>query len=86
MARNRLSGILLAGIGLLTLSTSLAAHHGSAAFETDKTWLALDKFPFKLLPPSYDVREMMCSVSEFIEYNKAMGLGIHSGRVHLYPK
>jgi hypothetical protein len=40
-----------------------------------KTWLALDKFPFNLLPPSYDVREMMCSVSEFIEYNKAMGFG-----------
>jgi hypothetical protein len=35
MARNRLAGILLMGIGLLTLSTSLAAHHGSAAFETD---------------------------------------------------
>ena len=39
------------------------------------TWLALDKFPFKLLPANYDVREMMCSVSEFIEYNKAMGFG-----------
>jgi hypothetical protein len=35
MARNRLAGILLAGIGLLTFSTPLAAHHGSAAFETD---------------------------------------------------
>ena len=40
-----------------------------------KTWLALDKFPFKLLPAEYDVREMMCSVSEFIQYNKVMGFG-----------
>jgi hypothetical protein len=37
-----------------------------------KPWVALDKFPFKLLPPTTDVREMMCSVSEFREYNKAM--------------
>jgi hypothetical protein len=35
MTRNRLAGILLAAIGLVTFSTSLAAHHGSAAFETD---------------------------------------------------
>jgi hypothetical protein len=40
-----------------------------------KPWLALDKFPFRLLPADFDVREMMCSVSEFIQYNKAMGFG-----------
>jgi len=37
-----------------------------------KPWVALDKFPMKLLPPTTDVREMMCSVSEFREYDKAM--------------
>ena len=26
-----------------------------------KTWVALDKFPFKLMPPTTDVREMMCA-------------------------
>jgi hypothetical protein len=40
-----------------------------------KSWVALDKFPMKLLPPYSDVREMMCSVSEFMQYNKAMGFG-----------
>ena len=40
-----------------------------------KTWVALNKFPMKLLPPDYDVREHMCSVSEYMEYNKAMGFG-----------
>jgi len=35
MIRNRLAGILLTAIGLVTFSTPLAAHHGSAAFETD---------------------------------------------------
>jgi hypothetical protein len=37
-----------------------------------KPWKALDKFPFKLLPPTTDVREMMCSVSEFRAYDQAM--------------
>jgi hypothetical protein len=40
-----------------------------------KTWVALDKFPFKRLPDDFDVREMMCSVSEYMKYNKAMGFG-----------
>jgi hypothetical protein len=35
MRRNRLAGILLAAIIVVTFSTSLSAHHGSAAFETD---------------------------------------------------
>ena len=37
-----------------------------------KTWVALDKFPFKLMPPTTDVREMMCSNEEFKAYHKAM--------------
>jgi hypothetical protein len=40
-----------------------------------KPWVALNKFPMKRLPDDYDVREMMCSVSEFMQYNKAMGFG-----------
>lgn len=38
-----------------------------------KPWVALDKLPFKLKPPNFDVREMMCSPSEFAEYNKIIG-------------
>jgi hypothetical protein len=39
------------------------------------SWVALNKFPMKLLPPETDVREMMCSVSEFMEFNKRMRFG-----------
>ncbi len=35
-----------------------------------KSWVALDKFPMKLQPPNFDVREMICSPSENAEYNK----------------
>jgi hypothetical protein len=38
-------------------------------------WVALNKFPMKLLPPDTDVSEMMCSVSEFMDFNKRMGFG-----------
>jgi len=38
-----------------------------------KPWVPLDKLPFKLKPPNFDVREMMCSPSEFAEYNKIIG-------------
>jgi hypothetical protein len=38
-----------------------------------KPWVALDKLRFKLKPPSFDVREMICSPSEFAEYNKTIG-------------
>jgi hypothetical protein len=38
-----------------------------------KPWVALDKLPFKLEPPNFDVREMLCSPSEFAEYNKIIG-------------
>jgi hypothetical protein len=40
-----------------------------------KSWVALNKFPMKLMPPDFDVREQMCSVSEYMQYNKAMGFG-----------
>ncbi len=39
------------------------------------SWIALNKFPMKLLPPDTDVTEMMCSVSEFMDFNKRMGFG-----------
>ena len=35
-----------------------------------KPWTALDKFPMKLMPPDFDVREMICSPSESAEYDK----------------
>jgi hypothetical protein len=35
-----------------------------------KTWVALNKFPMKLLPTDFDVREMICSPSENAEYNR----------------
>jgi hypothetical protein len=38
-----------------------------------KPWVALDKFPMKLQPPDFDVREMICSPSEAAEYNKLIG-------------
>jgi hypothetical protein len=40
-----------------------------------RPWVALDKFPMKAMPADYDVPEMMCSVSEYMKYNKAMGFG-----------
>src|SRR6266853_5776098 len=38
-----------------------------------KPWVALDKLRFNLKPPNFDVREMICSPSEFAEYNKIIG-------------
>ena len=38
-----------------------------------KPWVALDKLRFKLEPANFDVREMICSPSEFAEYNKIIG-------------
>ena len=38
-----------------------------------KPWVALDKFPMKLQPPDFDVREMICSPSESAEYDKLIG-------------
>jgi len=39
-----------------------------------KPWVALN-IPMRLLPDSTDVPEMMCSVSEFMQYNEKMGWG-----------
>ena len=39
-----------------------------------KPWVALDKFVFDLQPPSFDVREMIWSPSEYEEYNRLMGI------------
>lgn len=36
-------------------------------------WVALDKLPFYLQPPSLDVREMICSPSESAAYDKLIG-------------
>jgi hypothetical protein len=38
-----------------------------------KPWLALDKLRFDLQPANFDIREMICSPSEFAEYNKLVG-------------
>lgn len=36
-------------------------------------WLAMDKFPMRLMPPDFDVREMICSPSDFTQYQKLVG-------------
>ena len=38
-----------------------------------KPWVALDRLRFELQPHDFDVREMICSPSEFAEYNKLIG-------------
>jgi len=38
-----------------------------------KPWLAMDRFPMKLQPADFDVREMICSPSDYAEYNKLVG-------------
>jgi hypothetical protein len=38
-----------------------------------KPWVALDKLRFDLQPANFDVREMLCSPSEFAEYNRLVG-------------
>jgi hypothetical protein len=38
-----------------------------------KPWVAMDKFPFHLLPDDFDVREMICSPAETAEYNNVVG-------------
>lgn len=37
-------------------------------------WVGLDKLRFDLQPENFDVREMICSPSEFAEYNKLIGV------------
>jgi hypothetical protein len=36
-------------------------------------WLALNKFPLRLQPRGFDIREMYCSPSDIAEYNKVIG-------------
>ncbi len=38
-----------------------------------KPWVALDKARFQLQTRDYDVREMICSPTDFAEYNKLIG-------------
>ncbi len=38
-----------------------------------KPWVALDKYPFELMPATFDVREMIWSPSEYQRYNELMG-------------
>ena len=38
-----------------------------------KPWIALDKMRFELQPDDFDVREFICSPSEYREYNKSVG-------------
>src|SRR6266853_1620701 len=36
-------------------------------------WLALNKLPLHLQPPDFDIRELLCSPSEFADYNNQVG-------------
>jgi hypothetical protein len=47
-----------------------------------KPWVALDNFRFDAQPPSFDVHEMICSPSEFSEYNKLLGNSISERDTH----
>jgi hypothetical protein len=38
-----------------------------------KPWQALNKFPLKLQPRGFDIRELYCAPSDFAEYNKEIG-------------
>jgi len=38
-----------------------------------KPWLAMDKFPMRLLPADFDVRELICAPSESAEYDELIG-------------
>ena len=38
-----------------------------------KPWVALDRLPFRLQTANFDVREMICSPSEFSQYNELIG-------------
>ncbi|MEQ1574073.1 MAG: hypothetical protein ABL993_07480 [Vicinamibacterales bacterium] len=43
-----------------------------------KPWVALDKFPMRLMPAGFDMMEMLCSASEVAAYNKAVGNPVSS--------
>jgi hypothetical protein len=37
-----------------------------------KPWTALNKFPLRLQPEWFDIREQICSASEAADYNKTV--------------
>jgi hypothetical protein len=47
-----------------------------------RPWVALDKFHFESQPPTFDVHEMICSPSEFSQYNKLLGNSISERETH----
>jgi hypothetical protein len=47
-----------------------------------KPWVALDKLRFDLQQPTLDVHEMICSPSEFSQYNKLLGNSISEEESH----
>jgi hypothetical protein len=47
-----------------------------------KSWVALDKVRFDLQPPTFDVHEMICSPTEFAEYNRLVGKSISEKEHH----
>jgi hypothetical protein len=47
-----------------------------------KPWVALDKFVFERQPPTFDVREMIWSPSEYEKYNKLMGVPTSKDDTH----
>jgi len=38
-----------------------------------KPWLALNKFPLRRQPKGFDIREMYCSPSDYLDYNSNIG-------------
>jgi len=38
-----------------------------------KPWLALNKFPLRRQPRGFDIREMYCSPSDYLDYNNEIG-------------
>jgi hypothetical protein len=38
-----------------------------------KPWLALNKFPLRLQPHGFDIRELYCAPSDLADYNKDVG-------------
>ena len=40
-----------------------------------KPWNALDKFPLRLQPEWFDIREQVCAASEAADYNKTVAAG-----------
>jgi hypothetical protein len=41
-----------------------------------KPWVARDRLPFQLQTSHFDIREMLCSPTDFAEYNKIIGVPV----------